>query len=137
MFFWCLQISQDTKENSTLASKKWSNQKNSSTYYKRVKKIPPISGIKCPYFFLEARAEILKNIVGVLEDLKTPKRHFEINWPLVVCQKVGVTNLLSKELGLVLMKIFHPTMNFQKKKIQSGLKSILKSYSFFFLHIFP
>ena len=55
----------------------------------------------------------------------------------MVSQRVGVTNLSSKELGLVLMKIFHPTINFQKKKIQSGLKSILKSYSYFlFLNIF-
>ena len=32
--------------------------------------------------FLKARAEILKKIVGLLIDLKTPKGHFEINWPL-------------------------------------------------------
>ena len=33
--------------------------------------------------FLEARAEILTNFFGFLVDLKTPKRHLEINWPLV------------------------------------------------------
>ena len=32
--------------------------------------------------FLEARAEILEKIVGFLGDLKSPKGHFEINWPL-------------------------------------------------------
>ena len=33
-------------------------------------------------FFLEARAEILEKISLVfLEDLKTPKGHFEMNWP--------------------------------------------------------
>ena len=35
--------------------------------------------------FLEAREEILKKNVGLLEDLKTQKKHFEINWPLVGC----------------------------------------------------
>ena len=32
--------------------------------------------------FLEARAEILEKISLMLEDLKTPKEHFEINCPL-------------------------------------------------------
>ena len=32
--------------------------------------------------FLEARAEILKKIVGFLVETMTPKEHFEINWPL-------------------------------------------------------
>jgi hypothetical protein len=31
--------------------------------------------------FSEARAEILKKIVGFVGDLKTSKGHFEINWP--------------------------------------------------------
>ena len=35
--------------------------------------------------FLEARAEILYNkFVGFLVDWKTPKGHFEINWPLFI-----------------------------------------------------
>ena len=38
--------------------------------------------------FLEARAEILTKISLVfLVDLKTPKRHFEINWPLLEDKK--------------------------------------------------
>ena len=37
------------------------------------------------YFFLEARAEILEKILLVFfEDLKTPKGHFKINWPLTL-----------------------------------------------------
>ena len=32
--------------------------------------------------FLEARAEILKKIVGILVETMTPKGHFKINWPL-------------------------------------------------------
>ena len=37
------------------------------------------------YLFLETRAEILeKNFVGFLEDLKTPKGHFEINRSLAM-----------------------------------------------------
>ena len=33
--------------------------------------------------FLEARAEILeKKFIDFLEDLKTPKGHIEIKWPL-------------------------------------------------------
>ena len=31
---------------------------------------------------LEARAEILKKIVGILVEMMTPKGNFEINWPL-------------------------------------------------------
>ena len=33
-------------------------------------------------FFLEARAEFLKNFVGILVQMMTLKGHFEINWPL-------------------------------------------------------
>ena len=33
--------------------------------------------------FLEARAEILKNNIGFMVNLKTPKEHFEINSSLV------------------------------------------------------
>ena len=40
--------------------------------------------------FLEARAEVLKNVVGILGDLKTPKERFKINWPLVVVVVVEV-----------------------------------------------
>ena len=66
---------------SALASKKRSNQKNKL-----------IGGFYFDYYtaflfdlFLEAREEILeKNLLGFLEDLKTPKWHFEINWPLEV-----------------------------------------------------
>ena len=73
MSFWCHRLDHNTNEIfsriSALASKKTSNQ-------------------KVPLFFwfdlfLEARAEILwKNFVGFLGDLKTPKVHFKINWPL-------------------------------------------------------
>ena len=68
MSFWCLQIPQKIKEIfsriSTLASKKRSNQKSS---VRESKLNPPISGVKCPYFFLfdlflEARVEILEKI---------------------------------------------------------------------------
>ena len=59
-----------------------------------IKKVKALSHLKKKiymkywYFFwldlvLEARAEILKKIIGFLEDLKAPKGHFEINWPLV------------------------------------------------------
>ena len=73
-------------------SKKWSNQK-SSTY-----KIKPFKRcIKCPYLFeltsfLESRADILTKIfISFLVDLKAPKGHFEINWPLTkgVCKCSG------------------------------------------------
>ena len=43
----------------------------------------------CPYFFylfLEDREEIMENISLVfLGDLKMPKGHFEIKWPLAMC----------------------------------------------------
>ena len=32
--------------------------------------------------FLEARVEIMEKNVGFVEDFKTPKGHFKINWPL-------------------------------------------------------
>ena len=38
--------------------------------------------------FLEARVEILKEFVGFLGDLKRPKGHFEINWPLEIVLKL-------------------------------------------------
>ena len=42
-----------------------------------------LTQIFCLDLFLEARAEILTKISLVfLGDLKTPKGHFEINWPL-------------------------------------------------------
>ena len=43
--------------------------------------------------FLEARAEILKKIVGFLVETITTKSPFEINWPLVRAWRV------EKELG--------------------------------------
>ena len=33
-------------------------------------------------YFFEARAEILKKIVGILVEMLTPERNFEINWSL-------------------------------------------------------
>jgi hypothetical protein len=48
----------------------------------------PNQRYKVPLFFwfnlfLEARAETLEKFVGFLGDLKTPKRHFKINRPLL------------------------------------------------------
>ena len=57
------------------SNKKLSNVKESKQNH-------PISGIKCTYFLirpLEARAEILTNIVGFVVNLKRLKGHFEIN----------------------------------------------------------
>ena len=57
-------------------------------------------------FFLEARPEILEKISLVfLEDLKTPKRHFEIIWPLVN------TRYLIDDLFKLLKLIVNPVVN--------------------------
>ena len=76
MSFWCLQIFQKTnKKNSrisALASKKRSNQKYKDTLYHSLEDF-------LFDLFLEAREEILEKISLMLEDLKTPKEHFEIN----------------------------------------------------------
>ena len=39
--------------------------------------------------FLEASAEILNKIVGFLVQTMTPKRPFEINWPLSEAITIG------------------------------------------------
>ena len=52
MIFWCLQISQNANQ---------------------------ILDNFLPY---EARAEIRQYLIGFLGDLKAPKNHSEINWPL-------------------------------------------------------
>ena len=100
MSFWCLQISQKIHEIfsriSAIASKKRSNQKNKGNLY-----VPLIGGF---YFdsltllfwfdlFSEARAEILEIISWLfLGDLKTPKGHFKITWPLVTMNCIYVSS---------------------------------------------
>ena len=68
-----------------------------------------------------ARAEILtKNFVGFLVYLKTPKGHFEINWPLLVPVPKG-DNLL-------------PTQNLMCKHFWKILKTYTKRrHSYFYL----
>ena len=72
MSFWCHRLDKNTNEIfskiSALASKKRSNQKSSVG---ESKENPPISGIKCPYIFDEARAFFVQ--------MKTLKSPFEIN----------------------------------------------------------
>ena len=84
MSFWCLQIFHKTNDNfsriSALVSKKRSNQKSSVR-----ESNPPISCIKCPYFLIWGYGRIPgKNFVVFWGDLKTPKEHFNINWPLQI-----------------------------------------------------
>ena len=87
MSFWCLQISQKYNEIfvriSCLASKKRSNQKKwehfiplSEWFY-----FDSLTLLLWFDLFLESRAEILEFF---FKDLKTPKGHFEINWPLTI-----------------------------------------------------
>ena len=54
--------------------------------------------------FLEARAEILKkNFVGFLVETTTPKRHFEINWPLS-CQVMADMEKFYDDLIIIILK---------------------------------
>ena len=85
MHFGCLQIDQKTNEIFlrifALASNKRSNQKSC---VRESKQNPPISGKVLLFFLfdliLKARSEILEKVfVNFLEEVLTPKGHFEIN----------------------------------------------------------
>ena len=82
MSFWCLQIFKKNQQNFSRipALKKRSNQKKIRALYTTNWRI-----FFWPSYttFLKARAEILEIFfVDFLEDLKTPRGHFEIDWPL-------------------------------------------------------
>ena len=98
MSFWCFQISQKIREFfsriSALASKNRSNKRIRVLYTTNRRILFWLSyGFFLFDLFLEARAEILEKKLWIfLGDLKTPKGHFKINWPLVpvVCFECGL-----------------------------------------------
>ena len=49
---------------------------------------------------LEAKAEVLKNIVDFLVETLTPKGHLEINWPLKPTDYINVISLGIKKAKL-------------------------------------
>ena len=100
--FSCLQLSPKNQQNSffrisALASKKMSNQKIRAHYITNWRILFWLSYttfLIWPLFTSWGRNP-WKNFVGFLEDLKTPKGHFEINWPLDLA-KISTANLLGK-----------------------------------------
>ena len=110
----CFQISQKTRKYfsrvSVLASKKRSKQKSST--YKKAKIKSSNKWYKVPLFFwfhlfLEARTEILeKNCWFFLEDLKTSKGYFKINWPLVTLVYTRNSVACQQQLLTSLTKIY-------------------------------
>ena len=87
MSFQCHRLDQNTNNFflriAALASKNTLNQKRiKALYLFLLFKIYLIRDFFWFDLFLEARAEILKKILGILVQMMTLKGHFEINWPL-------------------------------------------------------
>ena len=86
MSFWCFQIFQKTNENfswiAALASKKKSNQKSKGTIYWQLENFILTLTILFWFDLFLLGQKSWKICDCFLEDLKAPKGHFEIKWPL-------------------------------------------------------
>ena len=116
--FWCHRLDQNTNKNflrnSALASKKRSHQKNKCAFiFNRINKNKVLHNSIFFWFgpFVEARADILKKIHGILVQTMTPKSPFEINWPLACnfVMKCGLDFIFLTIFGTVrFQNIFPP-----------------------------